>query len=80
MSLKKNNNHKDGMRYELDGNKSINPKRAAKNAAKSLNTFVLLGIILNRHKVGLLIATNIFWAVNYAVPEWPSIVKSLIVS
>jgi hypothetical protein len=72
------------MQYEDIEAKPVNGKRALDisnkvlvNAAKKLPTYRLLWIIIVRHKVAILAIGNIILVLNWAVPAWPEIVKSL---
>jgi hypothetical protein len=72
------------MQYEDIEAKPANGKRALDisnkvlvNAAKKLPTYRLLWIIIVRHKVAILAIGNIILVLNWAVPAWPEIVKSL---
>jgi hypothetical protein len=47
-------------------------------AAKMLPTYRLLWIIMVRHKVALLATSNAIMVINWAIPQWPEFVKSII--
>lgn len=69
------------MEYETtptkNNTKDINNKLLIQSACK-LGTGRLLWIVITRHRVGLLIAGNVLWFINWAVPMWFSILKSLV--
>lgn len=52
--------------------------KALVKAAKMLPTYRLLWIIIVRHKVALLATSNVFLVINWAIPQWPEFVKSII--
>lgn len=66
------------MQYEVAGNKKITDgKGMAINMAETVGTMRLFWIILKRHKVAILAVGNVILVLNWAVPAWPEIVKSL---
>lgn len=67
----------DGISYELTGNKQINGKHATVKVAEKLSTPQLLWILTRRHKTGLLAASNVILALNWLVPAWPELIRSL---
>lgn len=52
--------------------------KALVKAAKMLPTHRLLWIIIVRHKVAILATGNIVLVLNWALPQWPDFVKSII--
>ncbi len=46
--------------------------------ADQLSTGAIIWLLVKRHKVGLLTIGNIILVLNWAIPAWPEIVKSLI--
>jgi hypothetical protein len=69
------------MEYEVSGNKGASKgtgKRVAIKSAESLSTSRLLWILVTRHKVALLALGNIVLVLNWAIPEWTTIVVSLV--
>jgi hypothetical protein len=53
-------------------------KNIAVKAASTLSTPRILLLLANRHKVALLATGNIVLVLNWAIPAWPEMVKSLI--
>lgn len=69
------------MDYEVTGKTKPSKgtgKRVAIQAAEQLSTTRLLWILVTRHKVALLALGNVILVLNWAIPEWTEIVKSLI--
>lgn len=52
-------------------------KKVALKVADQLNTGSLVWLLVKRHKVAILAIGNIVLVLNWAVPAWPEIVKSL---
>lgn len=71
------NKKTEGMKYELTGHKKASSKQVAMQAATMLGTPSLVWILLKRHKVAILAAGNVILVLNWAVPEWPQIARSL---
>lgn len=71
-------NTTDGMKYVETGKKTINPKHGMIRIAEDLSTGRLLWILVKRHKVALLATGNVILVLNWMVPQWPQIVRSLI--
>lgn len=67
----------DSMAYELTGVKKTKSKNVGVSMAESVGSLRLLWILVNRHKVGILLVGNIVLVLNWAIPEWPTIVRSL---
>lgn len=67
----------DGMTYEHIGARKINSKRAATKAAEMLSTSAILWLLVKRHKVAILATGNVILVLNWAIPAWPNIVRSL---
>lgn len=66
------------MSYELtNGTKISDTKAVLIKSAQELSSLRLVWILLTRHKVGLLTVGNIILVLNWAIPAWPQIVKSL---
>lgn len=66
-----------------DAPKTISPtkgtaKRTAIKIADQLNTSSLVWLLVKRHKVALLALGNVVLVLNWAFPEWPQLVRSLI--
>lgn len=53
-------------------------KKTVVKAAEGLSTFTLMGIIIKRHKVGLLIASNLTFVVLHLFPFVPELLLSVI--
>lgn len=69
----------DGMAYEASGSTKVKDgKGAMLSIAGQLSTLSLIWLLVRRHKVGLLAIGNIVLVLNWTVPEWPTIVKSLL--
>lgn len=64
------------MQYELAGSKKVNGSSLALKAAKNVNSFSLLWVLVHRHRVGLLFVGNVILVLNWAIPAWPQIVRS----
>lgn len=76
-----NSTPKDGMAYEPTGNKAPSKGTAKKQAIKiadQLGTGSLVWLLVKRHKVALLAIGNVVLLLNWAFPEWPQLVKSII--
>lgn len=67
----------NAMDYELTGSKKAKGKNVAISMAEQVATHRLLWIVLKRHRVGLLAAGNVVLVLNWAIPAWPEIIKSL---
>lgn len=65
------------MKYEVTGHKKSSNKQIALQAAEMVGTSSLIWLLIKRHKVGLLSVGNVILLLNWAVPAWPEIVKSL---
>lgn len=68
----------NAMTYEKSGNKHINPDKVALKYAEQLPTLKLSWLLVKRHKVAILAGGNVVLVLNWAVPQWVVIVKSLI--
>lgn len=72
----------DGMRYEAAGKKDISDPKAidrkayARNVEKH-NSAYTLWLLACKHRVGLLTTGNIILVLNWAIPEWPTIIRSM---
>jgi hypothetical protein len=81
MTLAKNST--DGMKYEAgkvdktavsrDGLKNYQQRELSK-----ISTGKLVWHLVKRHKLAISVIINIYFIVNWALPMWPSIVKSII--
>lgn len=65
------------MKYEVTGNKKSSDKQVALQAAEIVGTPSLIWLLIKRHKVGLLAIGNVILLLNWAVPMWTEIVKSI---
>lgn len=66
------------MSYEETGTKKVTDIKAVMIAdAKKLSTPSLLWILVTRHKVAILAVGNIVLVLNWAFPQWPSFISSL---
>ncbi len=66
------------MQYEVAGTKKVvDGKAVAIKAAEMLSTSRLIWLLVKRHKVAILAAGNIILVLNWAIPEWPNMVRSL---
>lgn len=82
--LQKQTGGRDGMAFEdvkpstrsKDVHKSA--RKAYKNEVMYQSTWYTLYLLLNKHKVGFLIATNAMWLLGWMVPAWPQLVLSLL--
>jgi hypothetical protein len=75
--LQKNKN----MKYEITGNQQASrgtDKRLAIKTASELHTGVLVWILVKRHKIVLLSVGNCVLALNFLVPSWFDIIRSII--
>lgn len=72
----------DGMKYEATKVNKKPSKQAVKSEiARELNQVATTSIVwhlVKRHKLAISVAVNICFIINYALPMWPNIVKSLI--
>lgn len=69
---------KDGMRYELTGHKKpISNRQVNLQAANQLGTPSLLWLLVKRHKVAILAIGNVILVLNWAIPAWPQIIRSI---
>lgn len=68
----------DGMKYEVTGSRKVNNKQMLVKAAGELNTSSLVWLLVKRHKIAILAAGNVVLVLNTLVPEWPTIVRSLV--
>ena len=69
----------DGMSYELTGKKKVsNPKAVALKVASEVSTLSLLWLLVKRHKVALLAVGNIVLLLNWTLPQWLEIAKSVL--
>ena len=64
--------------YIKTGKTKADNRGVALKLAEQVGTGRLIWIIIKRHKVSLLMIGNIILVLNYAIPEWPNIVRSLI--
>jgi hypothetical protein len=53
-------------------------KKAYKMAVNRHSTIYTLWLLAVKHKTGLLVTGNIILVMNWALPEWPSMVLGLI--
>lgn len=53
-------------------------KTLAIKASETLSTPRLIWILVKRHKVAILATGNVLLVLNWAIPEWHTIIKSLI--
>lgn len=72
----------DGMKYETT-KVSKKPsqtavKKAVSNELDQYKTGRILWHLVKRHKLAISVTLNIIFVINWALPAWPSIVKSLI--
>jgi len=68
----------DGMAYEATGTKkTTNGKAASIKIAEQLSTYSLIWLLVKRHKVAILAAGNVVLVLNYAIPAWPTILRSM---
>lgn len=67
----------DGMKYEKSGSKHGTSKQIAMQAAATVGTPSLLWLLVKRHKVAILAVGNVLLVLNWALPEWHSMVMSL---
>lgn len=72
----------DGMNYESTKVSKKPSQTAVKKAvAKELdqfNTSRILWYLVKRHKLAISVTLNVILIVNWALPAWPSIVRSLV--
>lgn len=66
-----------------DAPKTITPskgtaKKQCLKIADQLGTGSLVWLLVKRHKVALLALGNVVLVLNWAFPEWPQLVRSLI--
>lgn len=69
------------MKYEeLPKSKHTNKdvKRIVNSQLNDFSTFAMIFAIINRHKLAISIAINILFIVNWAIPQWLTIIRSLI--
>jgi hypothetical protein len=62
--------------YELAGTKKS--KRSNLRIADDMASLSLIWLLVKRHKILLLSIGNIILVLNWAIPAWPEIVKSLL--
>lgn len=75
------NKNTDGIKYEIAGHKEPSKntaKRQLLKVANELGTLSLLWLVVKRHKVVLLSVGNIVLVLNWVMPSWTEIVKSII--
>ena len=65
------------MEYEVAGTKKASAKGVAVKAAETLSTPHLLWLVVKRHKVALLAIGNVVLVLNWLVPAWPEMLRSL---
>lgn len=71
----------DGMKYEST-KVSKKPsqtavKKAVANELDQFNTSRILWHLVKRHKLAISVTLNVILIVNWALPAWPSILRSL---
>ena len=67
-----------GAKYKLAGNTSTpNGKAITLKVVSQVSTHSLLWILVKRHKVALLTIGNVVLVLNWMIPAWPTIVRSL---
>lgn len=68
----------DGMHYEATGTKRVKDNKGAMlKIADQLGTHSLIWLLVKRHKVAILATGNVVLVLNWAIPEWPTILRSL---
>lgn len=68
----------EGMRYEVAGKvKPASNKAVNLQAAEKVGTPSILWMLVKRHKVGLLLASNGILLLSWAVPTWPTMIRAL---
>ena len=71
------------MEYEVTGTKNVNNpsevlRKAYKMEVQKRSTMYTLYLLAAKHKVALLAIGNVILVLNWAVPEWTSIVLGLL--
>lgn len=69
------------MDFIRTGNKSISnhsTKQTAVKIASQLSTRSILWLLVKRHKVLILATGNIILVLNWTIPAWPEIIKSML--
>lgn len=71
-----------GMKYEVAGKKEVSDPKAVErklyaNSVNQTSSLYTLWLLAWKHRVGLLAMGNVILVLNWAIPEWPTMLRSI---